>query len=164
MDAVAREAGVGRTTVFEQFRSKTALFQAVSDDLRRQVFAAKFGAASSDGVDARLASALRGGQELWNAELDLFRRLHGMALLEPASAESTSSDVRERRAQVEALARELVAAGRVRAGVSESDLADALSLLSGFAAYSSLRRARSDASAVGRLLELLLSGLLLPGN
>ncbi len=162
MNAVARHAGVGRTTVFEQFRSKTALFLAVADEMREQAFARQFVACAMDGVEARLQAALHGASELWSAELPLFHRLDGMAQLEPTSSQGADADVERRRAKAALLARDLVAAGRVRDGVRETQVADAIGLLSSFAAFSVMQQAHLDASGTRPIFERALAGFLLP--
>ena len=162
MDAVAKKAGVGRTTVFEQFRSKTALFLAVAEELRRQAFALQFELAGTPTLQARLEAALKGAGEVWSSELALYRRLDGLEILEPEGGQAGAQDEQRRRERVLALAHDLAAAGRLRTGVDEAEAADVLGMLTSFATYAQLLRVRGSPGAVSTLLDRMLAGLLAP--
>ena len=162
MEAVAKKAGVGRTTVFEQFRSKTALFLAVAEELRQQAYALQFELAGAPTLEARLDAALKGAAELWAAELGLYRRLDGLEILEAEGGVAAIRDEERRRERVRALAGELVGSGRARAGVDEAEVADVLGVLTSFPTFAQLARTRGSTGAAKAALDRMVSSLLVP--
>jgi AcrR family transcriptional regulator len=84
MDAVAREAGVSRMTVYYQFESKTKLLEALCDHLAAQGGMDQMGTvfARADPLDA-LSEFVRVFARFWGSDRRVVRRLHGMAALDP---------------------------------------------------------------------------------
>lgn len=84
MEAVAREAGVARTTVYHQFGTRAALLEALFDSIaERGEIARRFGAAFRQ-TDVR---ALVGGFVaalgfFWDVERVVIRRIQAMAVLD----------------------------------------------------------------------------------
>jgi AcrR family transcriptional regulator len=84
MEAVAREAGVARMTVYYQFESKSKLLEALCDDLAARGGMDKMGAAFSnpDPLDA-MTAFVEVFARFWSTDRTVIRRLHGMAALDP---------------------------------------------------------------------------------
>lgn len=84
MEAVAREAGVSRMTVYYQFESKTKLLEAICDDLAARGGMEQMGTvfACPDPFDA-LDTLVGVFARFWGSDRRLVRRLHGMAALDP---------------------------------------------------------------------------------
>jgi AcrR family transcriptional regulator len=84
MEAVARQAGASRMTVYYQFKSKTGLLEALCDDLATRggmdQMASVF--ACPDPLDA-LSEFVRLFARFWGSDRRVIRRLHGMAALVP---------------------------------------------------------------------------------
>lgn len=104
VDAVARRADVARATVYYQFGSKSALLEAVCDDLAgpggmglADAFAAKEPAESWRAFVAAFG-------RLWDADRLVMRRLRALAALDPDVAEVIAGRDRRRRQAIDALA------------------------------------------------------------
>src|SRR5205807_3910390 len=84
IDAVARQAGVARMTVYYQFGSKLGLLEALFDDLaargQMQQLATAF--QQPDPVVA-LAEYIAVFGHFWTSDRRMIRRLHGVAALDP---------------------------------------------------------------------------------
>jgi AcrR family transcriptional regulator len=84
IDAVAREAGVARMTVYYQFSSKVGLLEALSDDLATRGHMDRMGRVFShaDPRDA-IAELVAIFAGLWSADRSAMRRLRGLGTLDP---------------------------------------------------------------------------------
>jgi AcrR family transcriptional regulator len=84
VDAVARQAGVARATVYYQFGSKTGLLEALCDDLAEsgQMGELQYAFANPDPYDA-LASFVTAFARFWAADRLVMRRLRALAALDP---------------------------------------------------------------------------------
>lgn len=85
IDAVAKEAGVARMTVYYQFGSKTGLIEAVFDSLaivRSGVPRLVAALGLADAVDT-LAEFVRTFATVWQEDRLVIRRLQGLAALDP---------------------------------------------------------------------------------
>jgi AcrR family transcriptional regulator len=84
MEAVAREAGVARMTVYYQFESKSKLLEALCDDLATRGGMDQMGAvfANPDPLDA-MTAFVDVFARFWSTDRTVVRRLHGMAALDP---------------------------------------------------------------------------------
>ena len=84
MEAVAREAGVARMTVYYQFESKSKLLEALCDDLATRGGMDQMGAvfANPDPLDA-MTAFVEVFARFWSTDRTVIRRLHGMAALDP---------------------------------------------------------------------------------
>lgn len=145
IDAVARAAGVARSTVYAVFGSRAGLFNAFGADLMDR---AGFGevVASTLMPDARgsLRAGIRATVAIYSAQRDVLRALHAMALLDPDAYAGAVQPVEENRAGgMVHLAQRLAAAGELRADVGVAEAADTLWLVTGFDAFDVLRTQRS---------------------
>ena len=97
MEAVARQAGVARMTVYYQFGSKVGLLEAVYDDLAQRglvaFLPAVFEAADAlQGLDELVAAFGR----FWASDRLLIRRLRALAALDPVFEGARARDERRR--------------------------------------------------------------------
>jgi AcrR family transcriptional regulator len=86
IDAVARQAGVARMTVYYRFQSKGGLLEALCDALVAQSgIVQRMGAEVFQQADARraLAQFLRVLGHFYGTDRVLMRRLHGLSALDP---------------------------------------------------------------------------------
>src|SRR4051812_48658548 len=85
IDAVAREAGVARMTVYYQFTSKRGLYEALADNLAtRAEIGERLGAAfGQDDALAALDAFIGAFGHFWTPDRILIRRLHGVAATDP---------------------------------------------------------------------------------
>jgi AcrR family transcriptional regulator len=164
MDAVAKQAGVARMTVYYQFESKPKLLEALFDDLAQRSLVPAL-AESFKLADPR--EALRGFvgafAGFWAAERRVIRRLNGLASVD-AEIERGIAARHERRREgaAEMLRRMHERFGRP----AEADLPNAVDvavLLTGFDAYDSLATgSRTDTEVSALLYAVLFRVLWLP--
>jgi AcrR family transcriptional regulator len=155
IDAVARQADVARMTVYNQFKSRAGIFEAIADDIAargkiRQNMARAFAC-----EDARegLATMIEAFVRFWSAQPDVMRKLHALSLLDP------ESNLPQRSFRMEEAVRRML--GRLAAQYGKprktamSECIDALCALFGFSIYDTLaERGRSPREIVALLRRL----------
>ena len=152
LDAVAREAGVTRLTVYNQFESKRGLVEAVFDDIARRggLFELRSVMADAD-VMSSLRRVVAVFCRFWASHDRALAKLAGMTKLDRDIAASLKQRTERRRRVLTALVERLP---RVRA---PADLVDVLFALTSFETFEALSvRQRSDAAVealIWRLVE-----------
>ena len=144
LDAIARSAGVSRLTVYNHFRSRAGLLEALYDYLaaRGNVPRAMEALRTRDPA-ARLAGLVRALAHLWSSDPVAIRRLHAMAALDAEIARGLGAREARRRRAVGRIVRSLALAGRHPQGRWRYHLvADTLCALASFETYDALARAR----------------------
>jgi len=155
VDAVARAAGVARSTVYVIFGSRARLFDAFSDDLlERGGFQRVLDAIADPDPRVHLRDGIRGGVHTFAAHPEVFRALFSMASVDPEAAAGAIGRSEEKRAAgMMRLARRLGRARLLREGVSVKKAADQLWLITSFEAFDLLYRGRGlSADAVAGIL------------
>jgi AcrR family transcriptional regulator len=160
VEAVAAQAGVGRTTVFEQFGSKRKLLQAVEAEVSRRAGAEAWPPPPAAHARDSLQAALRSVCQVWAREHAMFRKLLGLALIDTEMARVLEEKRTQRRQAMGVLAHQLAEQGCLRPGESEARAADVLWLLTSFETFSQLYERGLDCGAVADTLERLASSVL----
>jgi AcrR family transcriptional regulator len=97
VDAVAKQAGAARATVYNQFGNRAGLLEALFDDLARRGGMMELGQVFQleDSLEA-LGEFVRAFGHFWTEDRLLIRRLHGMNALdaEMAKADAARNDLR----------------------------------------------------------------------
>ena len=158
METVAVAAGVTRMTVYNQFGSRTAVIEAVLNQVvaRDRMDQLVDGTSELDPVEA-LRAALVTTCRFWQAERPLLRRLFAIAYTEPAVAELLARREGWRRDQLGSLL------GRVSPALPEDGaLLDVVVAVTSFPAYDRLG-ATADAPDVAADVLHRLLGPALPG-
>jgi AcrR family transcriptional regulator len=137
VDAVARTAGVARSTVYVVFDSRAGLFDAFARDLFERAGRDRLVEATSH-PDARehLRGGIRAGAEMFAANRDVFRALYSMAALDAEALEGAVGRVEQNRA--EGMARvvgRLADQEQLRAGVHREQAAHVLWVITSFDAF-----------------------------
>ena len=152
VDAVAKQAGVARMTVYYQFKSKTGLLEALVDDLAdradmrrmREVF-------QQPSLDAALARLVTIFGRLYATDRLLIRRLAALSKLDPDVDRAMSERNAWRREALENLL------ARWKADESAVDVLHVLTSFETFDALAGKNSNPSDvASTVSRLVRLAL--------
>jgi AcrR family transcriptional regulator len=161
VDEVAARAGVGRTTVFQQFESKSGLLRAVEQEVsaRAGVDELLQKLADPDAL-AALHAAFDFGCHVWARERLMFRKLFSFAVVDEEMHEVMTTKDAGRRALVEDLVRRLHKQKHLAPGMSAKKAGDLLWLLTSFESFETLYERTSDASAVAKLLTELVSVIL----
>jgi AcrR family transcriptional regulator len=163
LDAVARRAGVARSTVYVQFGSRAGLFEAVAERLRVRIEFDRL-AAAVELADPRqaLRAALRESVRLYAAARDASRALWSWADLDPDAGRAMAVLDGGRAHGTRHLVRRLAAAGALRPRISIAEASDALYLLTSFEAFDTLyTERRLGVVAVTERLTAMVERLLL---
>ena len=160
VDAVARQAGVARMTVYHQFRSKRGVLEAVFDDLAnrglmphlRPVFHEPAATRALDGLISAFTA-------FWDSDRIVLRRARALAALDPEIAESVRARDEMRRQHLRnILARlEPAHAPSVR---QLADIVDVLHTLTSFETFDALLRAGRSRDQATRIIRHLAAGAL----
>lgn len=134
LDKVAQAARVSRSTIYTGFGSRAGLLDAFIVDLWERTGLQEL----SDAVEtpdsrAHLRNAIEAASRMKASELDIYRALHAMARLDPASAGGALATMeRDRLGGVEHLARRLAEDGELRADVDLDFAVDVLWTVTSF--------------------------------
>jgi AcrR family transcriptional regulator len=153
MEAVARQAGVTRQTVHNQFGSRGALLEALCDV-----------AALGGGLD-RLPEAFGQADPLkalerfvevfvgfWAADEGLTRRLHGLAALDPEFAAVIDARQERRRGGLQVLVGRIAQQHDLPDAVTAEEAVDTLFMLTSFESFEALARPGRRPEEIARIL------------
>jgi AcrR family transcriptional regulator len=154
IDAVARQAGVARMTVYYQFASKAGLLEALFDDLAdrggMEQLPSAFGRPDPlDALDDFVAVFCR----FWASDRLIIRRLQGLAALDP-DFQQVSREERRREGLRVILRRLADRNGRPSPDAFE-EAVDVLHLLTSFQSYDNLAGGGRGPEAVAALIRRL---------
>lgn len=157
MDAIGRQAGVARMTVYYQFGSKAGLMEALFDDLAsRAEIGARLAAAFAepDAVDA-LAALIAAFARFWTPDRLIIRRLHALAVLDPEIDRGERARNERRRKAIRVVLGRL-AEQRGRPGPATMDeVVDLLHVLTSFETFDALAGADRTPEEVVPLVQWL---------
>lgn len=140
VEAVAERAGVSRATLYQHFGSRAGLVDAICETLadnpalqaiRRAVDLED----PAEALDEFIAQVAR----FQASEEAVHRHLYGLAVIDSAAADFVERQSRDRRGEVERLARYLKRKGALRPGLSEGHAITRLLLLTSVGTYDELR-------------------------
>jgi AcrR family transcriptional regulator len=140
VDAVARQAGVARMTVYYQFKSKRGVLEALFDDLAnrglmphlRPVFTEPAPARALDGVIAAFAA-------FWDSDRLVLRRARALAALDVEIGESVHARDEMRRGHLRKIVARLNEGRAADPAAAPSTTVDALHMLTSFETFDALR-------------------------
>jgi AcrR family transcriptional regulator len=142
VEQVAERAGVSRATLYQHFRSRVELVDAVCDtfavnpalvELRQTV--------ELPDPAVALAETLVEAVRFWASEDAVLAELYGVVAIDPAARDLVARQRADRRGEMQRLVGTLRAAGALRAGMSEQR---ALGLLMVLTSYETFRELRLD--------------------
>jgi AcrR family transcriptional regulator len=153
MDAVARQAGVTRQTVHNQFGSRTGLLEALCDagalggglDRLPQAFG------QADALKA-LEQYIEVFVGFWAADEGLTRRMHGLAALDPEFATVIDARQERRRGGLQVLIGRIAQQHPLPDEVSAQEAVDTLFMLTSFESFEALSRPGRSPEAIARIL------------
>jgi AcrR family transcriptional regulator len=150
MDALAKEAGVARATVYEHFRSKRALLDELAVTLSRTV---KLDEPQNPGVDPLigLRQMFSDVCRHWSENEEGMRGLRTLAAVTGGNDTGDGVDDKQLRRLIEGLQ----ARNRLSTNWSIDEAVDALSVLTSYASYDQLRRAPHSPAQVEEILAKL---------
>jgi AcrR family transcriptional regulator len=154
VEQVAVRAGISRATVYQHFRSRLELVDAICDtfDANAALIELRQTVALQD-TDAALDGTIAKAVRFWASEDAVLRELYGVVSIDPAARELVDRQRADRRGEMQRLARRLRAGGRLRPGLGERDALDALMVLTSYETFRELQAAGRSERRVVRMLQ-----------
>jgi AcrR family transcriptional regulator len=142
VEEVADRAGVARATLYQHFRSRLELVDAMCEtfDLNPALLRLRKTVEAPD-ADAALADTIADAMRFWSSEDLVLRHLYGVVSIDPAAHALVERQRADRRSELERLARNLAHAGRLRDGTNERRALPVLLMLTSYETYRELREA-----------------------
>jgi AcrR family transcriptional regulator len=155
VEEVADRAGVSRATLYQHFRSRVDLIDAICEtfDANPALIRLRELVELSD-TEQALAETIAYALRFWSSEDPILRQLYGVAAVDPAAQALVARQRADRRREYERLVRSLSRSGRLRAGVTPQRALNVLMVLGSYDTYRELREAgQSDRQATALLQE-----------
>ncbi|MGZ6707659.1 MAG: TetR/AcrR family transcriptional regulator [Solirubrobacteraceae bacterium] len=165
VEQVADRAGLSRATLYQHFRSRTELVDAICDtfDVNPALQALRETVVLPD-ADAALAQTIAHSVAFWSSEDAVLAQLYGAVALDETARELVARQREDRRGELRRLQRTLAAAGRLRPGLDARDVLARLMVLTSYETYRELRLAGLSVPNVKAALQQMAAALLLvPG-
>jgi AcrR family transcriptional regulator len=156
IDAVAREAGVARMTVYYRFGSKRGLLQGIFDDLAARGGMSELREAfrKPDPV-AALSEFVSVFTRFWTSSRVLLRRLHAQGVIDPTLGEALREREERRREGLRVIVKRISEKeGRPKASAFD-DVVDTLFTVTSFETFDSLARGKRRPKDVAALVQRL---------
>jgi AcrR family transcriptional regulator len=162
LEQVAEDAGVTRVTIYRRFGSKLGLLEATAEHLAQQaqVVPGLRAAAAEPDACAAFRAMVAELCRFWSADPDLFRRLVGLAAVDPETRQVIGDREQWRHEQVAAFVHRLDAEGRIRPPFDADQATAAVAAVTGFPSCDDMAtRMVLPHSDLADLLLALLSGV-----
>jgi AcrR family transcriptional regulator len=155
VEEVADRAGVSRATLYQHFRSRLDLVDAICDSFGVNPALVEIGrTVELEDPDTALTETVAAAVRFWASEDPVLAQLYGVVAIDPAARDLVDRQRADRRGEMERLARNLRGAGRLRAGLGERRALSLLMMLTSYDAFRELREAGlSERDAVRSLQE-----------
>jgi AcrR family transcriptional regulator len=162
VEQVADRAGISRATLYQHFRSRLELVDAICErfDENPALLAIREAVELPD-ADAALAETIAQAVRFWSSEDPILRQLYGVAAIDPAAKDLVDRQRADRRGEMTRLVRNLQRAGRLRGGLTEASGLSLLMVLTSYETFCELRLAGSIDRAITDTLEVTARTLLL---
>jgi AcrR family transcriptional regulator len=163
VDAVARQAGVARMTVYYQFHSKRGVLEALFDDLANRglmphlqpVFHEPSAERALDGLIAAFAA-------FWDSDRVVLRRARALGALDTEVAESVRARDEMRRGHLRKILGRLSAEKASTSAKPQPSALDVLHMLTSFETFDALRRGDRSLEETTRIVRQLAAAVLEP--
>jgi AcrR family transcriptional regulator len=161
VEEVGKRAGVSRATVYQHFPSRLDLVDAMCDTFgANPALLSVRESVELDDLENALEQTIADTIRFWSSEDAVLSQLYGVAAVDPAAQALVERQLRDRRGEMQKLARRLEQGRALRKGVDRAEALAQLMLLTSYGSYRELRQAGlSDAKliahvqdAAGRLL------------
>lgn len=153
VEEVAKRAGVSRATLYQHFRSRIELVDAICDtfDANPALIELRATVELPD-AEAALRKTIALAVRFWATEDPVLRELYGVVAIDPAARELVDRQRADRQGEMRRLARHLKRAGRLRAGTSERAALELLMVFTSYETFCELRAAgRAERQIAGAL-------------
>jgi AcrR family transcriptional regulator len=156
VDEVAERAGIARATLYQHFRSRLDLVDAICDtfDANPALLTIREVVELPD-PDAALAETIANTIRFWCSEDAILAQLYGVVAIDPAARDLVDRQRADRRSEMQRLIRNLQGAGRLQTGLNPRS---ALALLMMLTSYESFRELRQAGLSEREITSRLRSG------
>jgi AcrR family transcriptional regulator len=162
VEQVADRAGISRATLYQHFRSRLELVDAICErfDANPALLAIRAAVGLPD-ADAALAETVAHAVRFWSSEDPILSQLYGVVAIDPAARAFVERQRADRRGEMTRLVRNLERAGRLRDGLTEERGLSLLMVLTSYETFCELRLAGSADPAITDALHVTARTLLL---
>ena len=162
VEQVAERAGVSRATVYQHFRSRIDLVDAICEtfDANPALIELRHTVGLPD-PQAALSGTIALAMRFWDSEDAILSGLYGVVAIDPAARDLVGRQRSDRRGEMRRLARHLHTSGVLQSGVSAARALDILMVLTSYETYRELREAGRSAKRLTTELETMARALLL---
>jgi AcrR family transcriptional regulator len=153
VDEVAERAGIARATLYQHFRSRLDLVDAICDtfDANPALLTIREVVELPD-PDAALAETIANTIRFWSSEDAILAQLYGVVAIDPAARDLVDRQRADRRSEMQRLIRNLQGAGRLHTGLNSRSALALLMMLTSYESFRELRQAGlSEREITGRL-------------
>jgi AcrR family transcriptional regulator len=142
VEQVAERAGVARATLYQHFRSRLDLVDAICETFDENPALLQLrDAVELPDADTALAETIALTVRFWSSEDPILRQLYGAAAVDPAAQDLVDRQRGDRRSEYDRLVHNLQRAGRLRTGLIRQHALNLLLVLSSYDTYRELRQA-----------------------
>jgi len=160
VEEVADRAGVARATLYQHFRSRLELVDAICETFDENPALLRLRETVDDpDPDAALAGTIAHAMQFWSSEDPVLRHLYGVVSIDPAAHDLVERQRNDRRSELERLARNLARGGRLR--TTERRALALLLVLTSYETFRELREAGLTDRQLGATLHHTARDLLL---
>jgi AcrR family transcriptional regulator len=155
VEQVAERAGVSRATLYQHFRSRLDLIDAICDTFDANPALQRLRhAVELDDPEAALDQTIALSIRFWATEDAVLAPLYGVEAIDPAARDLVERQRADRRSEIRRLARHLHSSKRLRRSVGEKRAADLLMVFTSYETFRELRLSGlSDAQLTKALQE-----------
>lgn len=162
VEEVAEHAGVSRATLYQHFRSRVDLVDAICETFAENPALVEVrGAVELPDPREALGETIALSVRFWASEDAILRQLYGVVAVDPAAAALVERQRADRRGEMQRLARNLRVSESLPQGMGEARAVDLLMVLTSYETFRELHTAgrperliRSDLVEAGRTLLL----------
>jgi AcrR family transcriptional regulator len=142
VDEVAERAGIARATLYQPFRSRLDLVDAICDtfDVNPALLTIRKVVEHPD-PDAALAETIANTIRFWSSEDAVLAQLYGVVAIDPAARDLVDRQRADRRSEMQRLIRNLSASGSLNPGLNQRKALALIMLLTSYESFTELRQA-----------------------
>lgn len=162
VEEVADRAGIARATLYQHFRSRMELVDAICDTfaVNPALLTVRKVVELAD-ADAALAETISNSVRFWSSEDSILSQLYGVVAIDPAAQDLVDRQRADRRGELERLAHRLHTARRLPPGTNERRAVALLLVLTSYETFRELRQAGLSEREVTKTLQETGQALLL---
>jgi len=141
VEEVAERAGISRATLYQHFRSRVDLVDAICDTFAVNPALIEVRAAVElADPEAALAETMAHCVGFWSSEDSVLTQLYGVTAIDPAARDLVERQREDRRGEMKRLARHLHATGRLRSSIGQRRATELLMVLTSYETFRELRQ------------------------